>query len=159
MCFEYNYRQAHQFFIAITRNDRVCFLNTLVYINVAYQSPKIKYQPLYKNSIKFFIIQVMTKLLRCMPSFPRYFFQSRDFCRINLIVSSFLQKFSTIQFTLDPLSTSLSLWGMMLEINTSFVVDLTLFASSVVFSSIASRDSSILRLFVPQYIMMRSDCS
>ena len=59
-------------------------------------------------------------------------------------------------FTLDPLSASLSLRGMMLKINTSFVVGLMLFASSKVFSAIASGASSIFRLFVLQCIMIRS---
>ena len=121
MCFEHNYGQAHYFFIGIACNDRVCFLNTLIYINVAYCITKIEILTIFKNSITFLPIRVMPILLRCMPSFPICFFESRDFCRINLIVSSSLQKFSTMLFTLDPLSASLSLRRMMLEITTSFV--------------------------------------
>ena len=131
MCFEYNYWQARQFFYCNYLQRQSVFPEYSRFISMLPTiSPKIKYQPLFKNSIKFFAIWVMPKLLTCMPSFPICFFESRDFCRINLIVSSSLQKFLTIPFTLDPLSASLSLRGMMLEITTSFEVDLTLFTSS-----------------------------
>ena len=82
-----------------------------------------------------------------MSSFPICLFESRDFCRINFIVLSSLQKFSIKLFTLDHLSASLSLRGMMLEITTLFLVHLALYASSVVFSTIASGESFIFRLF------------
>ena len=99
----------------------MCFLNTLIYINVAYCITKIEILTVFKNSIRFLPIRVMPILLRCMPSFPICFFESRGFCRIDFIVSSSLQKFSIVLFTLDPLSASLSLRRMMLEITTSFV--------------------------------------
>ena len=107
------------------------------------------------SKIQYFTIYVMSKLLKFMPSFPICFFESKDFCHIILIVLSSLKKCSTMLFTLDPLTSSLRLWGMMLEITTTFVVDLTLFASSIVFSEIGSRDPSIFRLFIPQRIMIR----
>ena len=124
MCCDHNYRQVHLFYIAVTCNDRVCFLNTFVYINVAYCITKIISHN-SKTHFFFFTIWVMPKLLRCMPSFPIRFFEARYFCRINLIVSSSLQKLSTMLFTLDSLSASLSqlvyLRGMILEI-TSFLI-------------------------------------
>ena len=69
--------------------------------------------------------------MRCMSSFPAGFLASRDFYHISLIFSSSLEKFLTMLFTLDSLSASLSPHGMMLEIITSFVVDLTVFASAI----------------------------
>ena len=98
----------------------------------------------------------MPKLLRCMPSFPTCFLESRDFFHVNLIVSSSLQKFPTMLFALDPLLGRLYLQVMIFKITNLFVVDLTLLASSMIFSATTSRDSSILRLFVPQCIVIPS---
>ena len=69
---------------------------------------------------------IFHNLLRCLPSVPICFLASRDFCCINLVVSSSLQKVSTILSTLDLLSAGLALWGMMIEITAPFMVDLTL---------------------------------
>ena len=91
-----------------------------------------------------------------MESFAICSLASRNFSRLNLIVASTLKKLSTKMFTLDTLSTSLYLQGMMLKISASFVVELTLFASSKVFSEIASGESSIFRMFVRKYIMIWS---
>lgn len=98
----------------------------------------------------------MPKLLKCMPSFPTCFLESRDFFHVNLIVSSSLQKFPTMLFALDPLLGRLYLQVMIFKITNLFVVDLTLLASSMIFSATTSRDSSILRLFVPQCIVIPS---
>ena len=93
-------------------------------------SPKSRYKPLFKKSV-FLTIGLMSIFMRCMSSFLSCFLASRDFCRINLIFSSSLEKFLTMLFTLDSLSASLSPHGMMLEIIASFVVDLTVFASAI----------------------------
>ena len=139
---------------SIACNDRVCFLNTLVYINVAYYITKIKILAIIQKFKKNVYNLGNVKIIEVYAILSNMFFESRNFCSINLIGLSSLQKFWTMLLTLDPVPASLSLTRMMFEI-TTFVIDLKLFASSKVFSAIASGVSSIFRLFVPQYITIR----
>ena len=132
------------------------FLNILFHINITFCITKIKILAIIQKFDKIFKVWVMPKLLRCMPSFPTCFLESRDFCHVNLIVSSSLQKFPTMLFALDPLLARLYLQVMIFKITSSFVVDLTLLVSWIIFSATTSRDSSILRLFVPQCIVIPS---
>ena len=75
---------------------------------------KYKYKSLFKDSVE---------PLRCIPSFPICFLVSRDFCHINLILLSSSQSVATMLL-------------MTLEVNISFMVDLRLLTSSIVFSAI-----------------------
>ena len=125
-------------------NDTACSLNTLIYINVAYCITKIKILAIIQKLDKIFYALVNAKIIEVYAILSTMFPCIKRICRINLIVSSSLQNFSTMLFTLDPLSASSSLQGMMFEIISSFGVDLGLFTNSIVFPAIASRDSQIL---------------
>ena len=57
----------------------------------------------------------------------------------------------TMLLILDSFSASLCLRGMILEMATSFMADLTVFTNSIVFLAINLRDCSIFRLFLLQY--------
>ena len=91
------------------------------------------------------------KILRCFPWSQIYFFASIDFFYTKLIVLSSLQDVCTMLLILDSFSASLCLRGMILEMATSFMADLTLFTNSIVFLVINPRHCSIFRLFPLQY--------
>ena len=128
----------------------MCFLSTLVHFNVAYCITKIEILAIIQKFWECFTIWVMTKLLRCMPSFQICFLASRDYCRINLIFSSSLQKFSTMLFILDPMSGGDDAKNYILNCDW---VDALCYLNSL---AIACRDSYIFRLLVPHRIIIRS---
>ena len=124
----------------------------ILYRQIRITASTQKFDKIFYNLGNAKIIEVFTIFSNLFP----YIKLHQIFAASNLTVSSSLQKFSTILFTLDPFSANLSLRTMMFEITTPFVVDLRLFASSIAFSAFVSGDSSIIGLFAVQFIITRS---